>query len=194
MCAQAAAFEQALALHCAPALTALAPANLVSLPANEFPSLNGLLEAYNARLSAKGVALMPLCRCRSRVLLLVYRPAYLRCRLEERHAAAYLTALGYPIDRGLEACLEVLRQRLDRGGDFPHEIGLFLGYPLADVVGFCALGGDCAKLSGHWKVYGDVDYAKRCFRRFDRSREALCRGLAEGRTLLQLLGVVPMAA
>ena len=194
MCAQAAAFEQALALHCAPALTALAPANLVSLPAAEFPGLPGLLEAYNARLGAKGLAFTPLCRCRSRVLLLVYRPAFLACRLTERHAARYLSGLGYPVSQGLEPCLEVLRRRLNGGGDFPHEIGLFLGYPLADVVGFCALGGDCAKLSGYWKVYGDVDYAKRCFRRFDESRAALRQGLAEGRTLLQLLGAVPMAA
>ena len=194
MCAQAAAFEQALALHCAPALTALAPANLVSLPTAEFPGLSGLLEAYNARLSAKGLAFTPLCQCRSRVLLLVYRPAFLDSRLKERHAARYLAGLGYPVSQGLDACLEVLRRRLNGGGDFPHEIGLFLGYPLADVVGFCALGGECAKLSGHWKVYGDVDYAKRCFRRFDESRAALCQGLAEGRTLLQLLGAVPMAA
>lgn len=194
MCAQAAAFEQALALHCAPALTGLAPANLVALATERFPNLDGLLEAYHARLSGGGLALLPLCRCRSRVLLLVCRPSFLACRLKERHAAAYLSDLGYPVAQGLEACLEVLRRRLNRGGDFPHEIGLFLGYPLADVVGFCALGGACAKYSGYWKVYGNVDDAKRRFRRFDESRAALCRGLAEGRPLLQLLGIVPAAA
>lgn len=194
MCAQAAAFEQTLARHCAPALAGLAPANLVSLALDRFPGLNGLLEAYGVRLAGHGLALAPLCRCRRRVLLLVYRPSYLACRLAEGPTAAYLAGLGYPVSRGFEACLEALCGHLGRGGDFPHEIGLFLGYPLADVVGFRALGGACARYTGYWKVYGDVDYAKRCFRRFDESREALCRGLAEGRTLLQLLGVVPMAA
>lgn len=194
MCLQAAALEEALALHCAPALTGVAPANLVSLPLAQYPGLSALLEAYSVRLREAGIALTPLCQCQRRVLLLVYRPAFLACRIQERHTARYLSRLGYPVEEGLDRCLETLRQRLERNGDFPHEIGLFLGYPLADVVGFCALGGACAKLSGHWKVYGDVDYAKRCFRRFDASRKRLCQGLREGRTLLQLLGLLPLAA
>lgn len=194
MCAQAAALERALALHCAPVLTGLAPANLVSLDRKDYPGLPGLLDAYSLPLRSAGVVLAPMCQCRSRMLLLVYRPAFLSSRLGERHTAGYLAALGYPTEQGMGPCLDVLRRRLAGGGEFPHEIGLFLGYPLADVVGFRALGGDCARLSGHWKVYGDVDYAKRCFRRFDASRQALMHGLAEGRTLLQLLGVLPMAA
>ena len=95
------------------------------------------------------------------------------------------------MEEGLRPCLEYFKGRLDRAGGFPHEIGLFLGYPLADVLGFCALGGACAKLCGYWKVYGDVEYAKACFRRFDESRAFLCGGLKEGRSLIQLLAARP---
>ena len=39
---------------------------------------------------------------------------------------------------------------------FPHEIGIFLGYPLADVAGFIRNKGRNCKCIGTWKVYGDA--------------------------------------
>ena len=191
---QAAAFEQTLALHCAPALTGVAPANLVSLSLTEHPSLAGLLTTYDRGLSAVGIRLLPLCRCRRRVLLLVYRPELLEERLAPPAVRRFLERCGYPVEDGLDAMILELRRRVSGGDGFPHEVGLFLGYPLADVLGFLALGGDGCRLCGYWKVYGDVEYAKRCFRRFDRSRETLCRGLRSGRRLLWLLGAVPRKA
>ena len=50
-------------------------------------------------------------------------------------------------------------------------------------------GGGRCKLCGHWKVYHDVEGARRQFARFDRSREALCSRLRAGMTLSQLFGV-----
>ena len=191
---QACAFEAMLAQHCAPALTGLAPANLVSLAPAEFPQLSALVEEYREQLASAGVALYPMCRCRRRLLLLVGRPQALERQLTRPYVATFLARLGYPVEKGLEACLRHLRRRLRASDGFPHEIGLFLGYPLADVLGFCALGGECAKLCGYWKVYGDVDYAKACFQRFDESRAFLCRGLREGRNLVQLLGLSPSRA
>ena len=192
------AFEKALVYHCSPTLSGLKPANLLSLSKRDYPHLPELAEEYSLLLSSKGIQLEIVCSCGQRWLLLVFRPQMLAEQLADRRAFALLRQAGYPVlaNRPLDlvALLSHLKKRLFQSEGFPHEIGLFLGYPLADVVGFCALGGECAKLSGHWKVYGDVDYAKRCFLRFDESRAALCQGLAEGRTLLQLLGAVPMAA
>lgn len=36
----------------------------------------------------------------------------------------------------LEQLLERLSGRISASEDFPHEIGLFLGYPVDDVTGF----------------------------------------------------------
>ena len=49
--------------------------------------------------------------------------------------------------------LERLRSRLAQREDFPHEIGLFLGYPLGDVIGFIKNAGQNCKCVGCWKVY-----------------------------------------
>lgn len=51
-----------------------------------------------------------------------------------------------------------------RTKDFPHEIGLFLGYPLEDVQGFIENRAEGYKCVGCWKVYGDEEYAKQEFR------------------------------
>ena len=96
---------------------------------------------------------------------------------------------GYPVSDGVEAMLTHLGARL-AGAEFPHEVGLFLGYPAADVEGFRRNGGRNCKLCGHWKVYGQVEEARRRFLAFDRCREALCRWVAEGRSLEQLFPAV----
>ena len=52
-------------------------------------------------------------------------------------------------------------QRLGQAAEFPHEIGLFLGYPPEDVQGF--LENRLCKCVGCWKVYGDEQAAQNGF-------------------------------
>ena len=92
---------------------------------------------------------------------------------------------GYPVDGGLERMLDALSRRLE-GREFPHEVGLFLGYPPEDVEGFRLHRGRGCKLCGCWKVYSDVERARRCFRRYGLCRAALCRRLEEVGSLIQM--------
>ena len=80
----------------------------------------------------------------------------------------------------MEQLLRCLSRRLRQSEGFPHEIGVFLGYPLEDVIGFCRHKGEGCKLCGYWKVYGDVDHAKRCFAAFDCCRDAPYARLLSG--------------
>ena len=57
-------------------------------------------------------------------------------------------------------------------GCFPHEIGLFLGYPPEDVDGFIKHRAGGCKFCGFWKVYGDVDSAKAKFERYRSCTES----------------------
>ena len=70
-----------------------------------------------------------------RCLLLVYRPERLERQLADPAVRSLLLQEGYPVEGGLEAMLETLTCRLAQE-DFPHEVGLFLGYPHEDVEGF----------------------------------------------------------
>lgn len=159
--------DRILAAHCAPALA-------------------GIRE-YDRAFGKKGLRFEILCANRGRFLLLVYRPGRLEADLREPAAQEILRACGYP--EGLRERLAFLRQRILQNEDFPHEIGLFLGYPPCDVKGFMEQGGKGSKLSGCWKVYGDTGAARRLFERFQRCSHATCQRVESGIPLMQLFAV-----
>ncbi|HBP24462.1 MAG TPA: DUF3793 domain-containing protein, partial [Oribacterium sp.] len=70
--------------------------------------------------------------------------------------------------------------------EFPHEIGILLGYPLEDVEGFICHKKEGCKCVGTWKVYGDVQQAKASFHRFERCTTIYQRAWEKGRTLEEL--------
>lgn len=181
-------FERSVVYHCAPALVGLKPACLISLSAAEYPDLPRLASAYSRLLEHRGIRLEVLCRCRRRFLLLVYRPALLERCLSSPRVAGLLEEAGYPAGASCSALLRRLSGRIAAGGGFPHELGLFLGYPPEDVVGFMTHGGSGCRLCGEWKVYQDVEGARRQFRKFALCRSALCSRLERGCSLLSLLG------
>ena len=86
----------------------------------------------------------------------------------------------------LDVLLRNLKRRIAMSKDFPHEIGLFLGYPIEDVVGFIRYAGKGCKLSGLWKVYGDAEAASRLFDRLSRVCHAVTRRVDKGETLLEV--------
>lgn len=192
------AFEKALVYHCSPTLSGLKPANLLSLSKRDYPHLPELAEEYSLLLSSKGIQLEIVCSCGQRWLLLVFRPQILAEQLADRRAFALLRQAGYPVlaNRPLDlaALLSHLKKRLSQSEGFPHEIGLFLGYPLEDVIGFCRHKGEGCKLCGYWKVYGDVESARKSFALFDRCRELLFSHLLSGAPLQELVGEQPLAA
>lgn len=131
--------------------------------------------------------ILPLCECKQRRLLFVYRPASLKNSLSAPQAAAILRGFGYDTGQGLDGMLAALRGRFAGACGFPHEIGLFLDYPPKDVQAFIETGGEGCKLCGYWKVYHDVEAARERFACFDACRACLGRMLAAGNTISQLL-------
>nr|WP_243688156.1 DUF3793 family protein [Geotalea toluenoxydans] len=72
------------------------------------------------------------------MLLLLYRPDALANLLEKPAVRAILARAGYAEEVALPQVLARFARCLAADG-FPHEIGIFLGYPLKDVVGFMGL-------------------------------------------------------
>lgn len=83
-------------------------------------------------------------------------------------------------------CTDILREKLTNSEDFPHEIGIFLGYPLGDVIGFIDNAGKNSRCTGCWKVYCNECEAIRTFARFDKCRAVYQKMWANGRSIVQL--------
>ena len=143
--------DQLFATHCAPALAGVAPANLISLRRGDFPHLEEELRKYQQAFARRGVKFDSLCSCANRELILVYRPQLMAQALNRDGVEEILTPCGYDLSRPVEEILAHLGLRVRQGGSFPHEIGLFLGYPVEDVVGFIENQGQNFKLCGPWK-------------------------------------------
>ena len=159
--------EDYIVRHCAPTLAGIKTASLFTCP---FESREALLESIrqlNKRFVSKGLRLLPLRFSDQKALIYLYRPAKLRSDLSHATAEALLRSHGY--DTGsCEKCVVHLVKKLRQQEDFPHEIGLFLGYPPEDVHGFIEQGPDLCKCTGCWKVYGDEESAKKKFAQYKK--------------------------
>ncbi len=181
-------FGHLLAYHTAPTLLGIKCASLLSLSRREF-DVDENSCYFNRRTAAKGLKSRVLCSCGGRVLLLVYSETLLEKRLSDSEVRKLLKRFGYGENLTLEECLDRLSQRIQENGEFPHEIGLFLDYPVEDVVGFIRHKGNNYKLCGCWKVYGSEESARRTFANYDKCRKYLCNKLNEGADIYQALKI-----
>lgn len=177
--------EELLIRHCAPTLAGMKTGSLFSYRPQQNEDLNAELRRLNRLLGRKGLRVMPLGVQRGRVLIYVYRPDRLRRDLNDSEAGAMLCNLGYSVC-STGKCVAALMQRLRENGSFPHEIGLFLGYPPEDVAGFIAHRDCGCKCVGCWKVYGDAAAAEETFSRYKQCTSSYLRAFHSGRSLSQL--------
>lgn len=168
--------------HGAPTLAGLKTGNLFPCSYADRSELLTQLRLVNRVLVPRGLRLLPLRLGEGRALLYLFRPGRLSEDLAEQEAERILDRAGYR-DRDWIACLRELKRRLTAGDGFPHEIGLFLGYPPEDVRGFMEHRGRNCKCSGCWKVYGDEERARRRFADYRRCTGNYCRRWASGATL-----------
>ncbi|NLZ35862.1 MAG: DUF3793 family protein [Clostridiales bacterium] len=149
--------EQLLINQCSPTLAGIKTGNLFTSPSNG-ETLLRKIRYFNRKYRSKGLRLVALKLSQKRSLVYIYRPQRLKDDLSDESSQSLLEERGYPTDKP-EKCLAEISKRLREGKEFPHEIGLFLGYPPEDVRGFIENRGAGAKLSGLWKVYGDPEKA-----------------------------------
>lgn len=166
--------EEHIVRNCAPTLAGLKTGNLFSCACESKEAAFAFVRKMNHRLGKKGVRLLPLRFTEGRALFYLFRPAKLRKDLSCETARSLLDARGYRTDK-CETCVVDLTRKLQSQEDFPHEIGLFLGYPVEDVCGFIENRACGHKCVGCWKVYGDEEAAQKTFAKFKRCTRVYCQ-------------------
>ena len=178
--------EELVVRQCAPTLAGIKTGSLFSCPCDSPEELRQEVRRINRLLAGKGLCLLPLRFDGGRALLYLYRPSRLRQDLEDAEAVRLLEESGYPCHSAGQ-CVACLIRRLRESEEFPHEIGVFLGYPLDDVKGFIRHKGRDYTFCGCWKCYGDPQAARRRFERYHRCTAVLRRRYAEGTPITQLI-------
>ena len=173
--------DEVVVRQCAPTLACMKTGSLFTAA---FPSKDAMHQAVrllNLLLHARGIRVRPLRWQGGRELIYLYRPDRLMKDLRDETAQKLLGECGYPVGDAL-GCLCMLRRRLREERGFPHEIGLFLGYPPRDVDGFMHRRDEC-KLCGMWKCYDDTHAAQATWAKCQMCTRNYIRRLQSGWTL-----------
>jgi hypothetical protein len=166
-------FEEILARQCAPVLLGKKPAAL-------FPEPSWWETDFFDAAVLPHIQCMPLSMTGKNNLVFVYRSELLESVLNKGEVRGALANLDYPAAGSVTDYLRYLSLRFLMSQEFPHEVGFFLGYPPADVLGFIRHKGTCCKLCGLWKVYSDVEKARALFKEYERCKQLLLEYIQKG--------------
>lgn len=177
--------EQYLIANCAPTLAGIKSANLFNYRFTSRRSVLRELAEVNRKLNPRGVSVKALLWKKDFVLIYAYRRSFLEKELQQEGVKGLLAKYGYKSYK-VENCLRHLKKRLAEADCFPHEIGVFLGYPLPDVIGFIKNAGKNCKCCGLWKVYCNEGEAKKQFEKLNKCQRVYLQVFAEGRSITQM--------
>lgn len=181
-------FEQVLVEHCAPTLAGVKTANLFRYVANDFENIWEYTYELSAILKYRGISVEVIKECSysKTFLIYVYRPAALVKDFSKPGVENFLVSCGYNNCTSIDDYISKLSQRLYESGSFPHEIGIFLSYPLHDVLGFIENKGQKFKCCGCWKVYQNKTVAEKCFQRYKQCAQIYKKLYSKGKTIMEL--------
>lgn len=171
--------EKQLIRHCSPTLAGLKSASLFSMIFADEKEKTSAQRDFECKFSEKGLSLKCLGEKNGRTLVYVFRRKMLVNELTIKERSDFIA--GYEYDTSsLTKCFSRLEQRIAAEKHFPHEIGLFLGYPLADVEGFIKNKGQNYCFSGYWKVYANENNTKKLFEKYDHCSRAYAKLFENG--------------
>lgn len=177
--------EHCLITHCSPTLASLKAANMFRFFCSAAKDLDEYVARWDQRLSAKGVKICVLHKKKNEALIYVYRENLLERDLRNKAVVSFMKRYQYPLGT-VEDAINHLKKRFGQSEAFPHEIGLFLGYPLGDVKGFIKNEGKNCLCCGYWKVYCNVCETMRLFEKFNHCRDVYRQRFENGTSVMQL--------
>ena len=180
-------FERMLLDQCAPTIFGIKQANLFSCSKKNKKEVLAELKKYNACDDTSGVQFKILYECKNRIYIIAYRKKVMKNCMKQKEIQSFLIERGYPQTEEIEVLLDYLKYRTNICEEFPHEIGLFLGYPITDVREFIAKKGLDFKFCGYWKVYSNEEIAKKMFTTYEKCKKVIWYKVTKGTPLIELV-------
>lgn len=177
--------ETQLALQCAPLITGLKVSNLLIIS-------KGNEKVVKRILNRTGISYYRLIQTRAKTTFLLFRRNELEEFLSDENVRNVLMKAGYKslqIDKILRTFSLRYEAYIQGDKSFPHEMGLLLGYPVEDVVGFVENNGKNFLYSGYWKVYENQKAKVKLFDKFKVAEETLIHLLSNGLSMSDIIDI-----
>ena len=165
--------------QCAPVLKGVKISNLITMKPGGWRKIRAYLKKSR-------IICIPLYADAEKEVLFLYRYEQLERHLKNREVREFLRGCGYESFEVASVLVRLRRRyRLYAGisKEFPHELGILLGYPVGDVQGFIDNRGENSLTSRYWKVYKNPKEAEKIFDLYDRVKEQALKEIMCGRTL-----------
>lgn len=162
-------FDKYMLFLLAPVVSGLKPSSTITLKKNskEYNIWNDYKDIFLNKTKLKHTLLR---EDNKAIILLIYSEKKLDGYISKKEVKKFLCKLDYNFEGDLE---NILRNLVERYNKFhcPHELGLFLGIPLQDVIDFMECTTKKCLLCGYWKVFNDFDGALQIFNDYNKSKE-----------------------
>lgn len=179
-----------LVKYCSPTLAGIKTAGLFNYIYQSENELFSSVNKLNSIFYNTGISVEILKYKDNFALIYVYRRKMLERDLQKNNVINFLSQYGYNEKNfNYTYALSVLKSKIQNDKYFPHEIGLFLGYPLYDVIGFIENKGQKSKLTGVWKVYHNEDEAINIFNEFKKCQDTYLKLYDKGESIMRLIVV-----
>lgn len=175
--------ETKIILECAPLIFGLRLANIINITRAEFVNLKKIF--FDSDLSFYVIS-----TTKDRLSLLFYRKNNLSEYFSKPKTKELLEEFGYDTGDmyGMMYTFSLrYRKYINKKADFPHEMGLFLGYPVEDVEGYINNDGKNSLAVGYWKVYEGVNEKIKLFEKFEEAKETLTYLVYKGMNINEIV-------
>lgn len=179
-------FFKWLAVELAPTIYGEKPATLLNLMNSSKFSMKTLWLEYGQELLANSnVEWLVLKQDTESMKILFYRVDLLNAYVNDKNNRRFLEEFGYHSAMNLQDLLLYFKERFQ--SRCPHEMGILLGIPLKDVMGFMGIGGECHTCQGMWKVYGDPESSLCIMQRMEAAKSQVADWMMQGLAVTDVL-------
>lgn len=167
-----------ISYNIAPTLIGHKPSTIVTLNYNK-RNLNLLWEKYKEHFKELcRINFYEIKRKENSITVLFYDKNQLSKVIFTHKNMNFLRNFGYDENFTLEQALKFLKYRFQ--SLCPHEMGIFLGFPLEDVIAFMEYPTRQCLLCGYWKVYSNLKWAKHQFSTYDQDKYNIINSVMNG--------------
>lgn len=130
-------------------------------------------------LESIGLKYVNLRECDNALIILIYNEDLLKSYVFRDENKKFLIQIGYEEENNISKYLFILKDRY-KEFNCPHELGIFLGFPLNDVKDFMECKKDKCLSCGYWLVYNNLREARATFNMYDKVKDYTINHILNG--------------
>lgn len=180
--------EEEFIRQCSPTLAGLKIGSLFRFVFTRGVTPSAQVQELRRQVEMKGLKIVILSQRLSdnSALIYVYRVSRITALLEKEEIKAFFKQRGYKKYTEINPLLYEISLRINLGQEFPHEIGVLLGYPLDEVLAYINAPRDKSLCTGCWKVYKNPEEAQRYYEKCAHCTRIYWKCFVQGTSLQKL--------